>query len=426
MKNYINILVTSFLLTINLITLSMEDRKRKHDDTKGNLKHNLKKHKNEYAKEESFLVENHDLPQEIWDKILDHVYLDPSIIDQCSNIYQGIEEIEQHIQKYFKILSLTCSTFYRLNIPTKQSTLFKKRVRAFYRPLLNEKFLEEHENEEGLYPINGRWSKYPINNNNIARFVSYKTQELNYTCMPTALNSKLIQLLVFYNLDPNFKYDTLNPFLAYIMDYNNTNKVLEIINSLLKHGANPNTVSCVWGMDVLYYAILTNIRNQIDNTKKIHALLQYGANPNICIKGGEQPLHRAIINYHPVNHNNIQIITLLLQYGANPNAQAPNGQSALGLVIYYHNRITQDNTETIKLLLQYRGNPYIKNALEQTVFDIADQKDFHDFTQLVRIYSQNTLKKICLHAVFRNLHLLESQLDILPTELKEEINKLRN
>ena len=115
-----------------------------------------------------------------------------------------------------------------------------------------------------------------------------------------------------------------------------------------------------------------------------------------------------------------------MQYGANPNIQNDLGESALYSAVHKHCPKYANNIEIICLLLQHGANPNIQNSSGKTIFDIAKTHKFVDFTHLVRIYSQNTLKKICLHAIFMNLHLLEGELDILPTELKEEINNLRS
>ena len=118
---------------------------------------------------------------------------------------------------------------------------------------------------------------------------------------------------------------------------------------------------------------------------------------------------------------------LLLESGANPNIQGKiKGDTPLHLAAYYHDNNKKNKKDIIPPLLEFGANPYIKNKKGKTSFDIAQEKNFTEFPGLVIKHSQNGLLNMCLFYILNHLNLYEDQLDILPIELQDRINNLKD
>ena len=117
------------------------------------------------------------LPNEIWAQILDYTYSDSNcflnlvILDEANDVYEAINSIEKYISKQLIAIPLTCRIFRNLSISKKKLLKFKQKIREIYIPYLNEKFLEKHDGEKGLYPkmMNG----LKIKNKTILLLYSY-------------------------------------------------------------------------------------------------------------------------------------------------------------------------------------------------------------------------------------------------------------
>jgi len=370
-------------------------------------------------------LEELGLPNEIWNEILEFVYVDLSILDKAHDIYEAIDIIEKHISKYHATSSLVCKTYRDLNISKGQGNDFKKKIRKFYIPLLNERFLEickDEEGKPGLYPKNADWvNTYEINCS-IAKFLLTKVVEdknllyklILYTpkkgsvILPkVAYDIKLIILLLFYSLDPNIHEQEQSTALSWAIinhgGYRNKNYINHI-TILLKHNANPDI------QDTIGKTALHDV-SSYGKTQILELLLNYSKNPNIQNYSGETALHNAI------RGNYMNDVICLLNHGANPNIQDQNGYTPLHIAIYRHLPVIP--------LLEHNANPYIKNKQGKTAFDIAEEKNLNEFPQLIRKYAQNNLVKICIIQILNNLNLYENKLDTLPIELQEKINSLR-
>ena len=91
----------------------------------------------------------------------------------------------------------------------------------------------------------------------------------------------------------------------------------EVVDLLLKHGANPDVESNL-------YCIIPLIKASARGYKEIvDLLLKHGANPNIKDKYGETSIYMAS------RYGYKDIVDLLLKYGANPNVKDEDGETPL-------------------------------------------------------------------------------------------------
>jgi len=354
----------------------------------------------QYSKLQPKLLEDLGLPNEIWAQILEYIYLDPNyffnpaILDEAKDIYDGIKITEKYIEDRRANISLVCKIFQDLNISKDQWSKFKKQIRELYIPLLNKEFLKKYEGKEGLYPKGGQWHRKAKIRENIAQFLA--TGIISNNTM-----SKILR--------------TNATFVAH----------LKLIDLLLFYGANPD-LQDKYGGTALYIAATSHHPIEQNNIKVITLLFQYGANLNLKTSLGYTALYIAADHHDPSEQNNIEPIILLLQYNANPNSRDNSHQTALYNAVNKHDPINRDSIELIILLLQYGANPYTKNRRGSSAFDLANEKDFHEFPLLVRKHSQNKLKKICMLHILNNLPLYEDRLDTLPEELRHQINNLKS
>ena len=170
----------------------------------------------------------------------------------------------------------------------------------------------------------------------------------------------------------------------------------EVIELLLKHGAEPNAAG-QHGYRPLHAAAEGIVNSR--QVEKIAALLKGGADPNAQDNSGDTPLHLAAINGHPeavdallkggadpnrVNNkgwtplhkfadlgtNNPELLTRLIRGGADPNLLTPEGDTALHLAI---SRRGSPTIPVIEALLAGGADPCILNAKGFIPYHLADE-----------------------------------------------------
>lgn len=123
-----------------------------------------------------------------------------------------------------------------------------------------------------------------------------------------------IQELLTQGADPNAQNEADEPLLFLA----NETRIPEIVQLLLKHGANPDT------KDSQGNALL----HEVTSDDIIRVLLHAGANPNIQDNAGNTPL------YHAIRYTRINIVALLLRAGADPGIRNNKRQSALDMLAF--------------------------------------------------------------------------------------------
>ena len=134
---------------------------------------------------------------------------------------------------------------------------------------------------------------------------------------------------------------------------------LEIINFLVKHGANPNAKD-LHGSTVLVQAI------ENGNLEIVKSLIKNGASVNKKNGGGWTALMRA-------SHDGyFEIVKVLLENGANPNVRlkCDNGWTALMI------SCREGYIKIVKLLVENDANPNIKQYNGRTAFLEAATKKY--------------------------------------------------
>lgn len=104
---------------------------------------------------------------------------------------------------------------------------------------------------------------------------------------------------------------------------------VQVIETLLKAGADVNAIDADWGWTPLFLAAMNN-----DNPQVIDTLVAYGANvEERCVGINSTPLIDAV-----VHNQNPDIIMALLNAGADPNAHDDRGLSATDYVQQSNNQ----------------------------------------------------------------------------------------
>ena len=177
----------------------------------------------------------------------------------------------------------------------------------------------------------------------------------------------LVFQLLEKGVNPNCKDDSgRGPLLSFYP---------EIIELLIKYGANPNLQLNENGHSVLSGLCYANSIFSTKGTNQkecIQLLIENGANVEIgYIPSKETPLHHATA---PMGTENLEIIELLLQNDANPNSKTiPN----LGSHNFYNGAKTKGETplhraaafcsiETIELLIKFGANKEILDTNGET------------------------------------------------------------
>lgn len=126
---------------------------------------------------------------------------------------------------------------------------------------------------------------------------------------------KQVRCIFEMNKDPNQIIDPQSnkTILNRVIELNEN----ELMQELLKAGANPNTSTNFLNFSSLHYATVFN------NPKSVQILLQYGANTNATDSEGNTPLHLATRQWNPA------FVQILLQYGADPNTKNLLNQTVL-------------------------------------------------------------------------------------------------
>lgn len=180
-----------------------------------------------------------------------------------------------------------------------------------------------------------------------------------------------VKLLLNHGANPNQLVTDLRghsqPLLTYAVHYGPGPQVIE---SLLKAGANPNAKDNI-GFPALHVAVTRG------NTQKIQLLLEYGADIESRNTLDHTALTTALLA--PTVGNKTKIVETLLNFGANPNEQSPL-ISALSTSIesttvhpaVRTNSINEKN-KRILLLLQAGADPNLKFKNESPL-EYAERK----------------------------------------------------
>ena len=141
----------------------------------------------------------------------------------------------------------------------------------------------------------------------------------------------------------------------------------DIVELLLKYGANPNVINSE-GDSAFINTLM--FKNEKISKKYIQLFLDYGADVNI-----QDSLFRTALMYSiRLNHKNI--VKLLLENGANPNLKDIDGDNSFSY------NIDNNNIEITKLLLKYGINPNITDSYGKTI--IMDLKDIESVKLLIK------------------------------------------
>ncbi|MGL5725366.1 ankyrin repeat domain-containing protein [Cetobacterium sp.] len=181
-------------------------------------------------------------------------------------------------------------------------------------------------------------------------------------------NCHKIKKFIQNGFDPNYRIEKLKSSTALILLSIEENE--EIIELLLKYGANPN----IKADDGSTPLIVASANGNLETAK---LLLEYGANPNIKADDGTTAL---IIG---AEYQQIEIIKLLLKYGADSNIKDNNGTTALIFSTEVKYR------EMVKLLLEHGSNPNIKDNNGTTSLMLASQNGDVEIARLLLEYGAN-------------------------------------
>lgn len=162
-------------------------------------------------------------------------------------------------------------------------------------------------------------------------------------------NIETLQLL----LENGANIDIENNYYLHILlcacNYSNT----DLIKILLEKNSDVNKINKYGTTALLCLCRNLNIAHNIEI---IEFLLKKGANPNSYIHGYTPLMTFCRTSMYD---SNIKMIKLLLEYGADINMEGTYGENALSLLC--ENLNLYDNTNTIKLLLDYDANVNIAN-----------------------------------------------------------------
>ena len=161
----------------------------------------------------------------------------------------------------------------------------------------------------------------------------------------------------------NLNSSTFNPpILEEAVNYGNK----EVVELLLKHGANPN-IENKDGATPLYVAS-KSYKNKKDI---VELLLKYGADPNYY-ESGRAPISAASNNGHT------DIVELLLKYGADVNDVISGGYSPLMMAC------VTGKYDTVKFLLENGAEVNVKNYKGETPLSLASR--YKDIVNLLKKY----------------------------------------
>jgi ankyrin repeat protein len=177
---------------------------------------------------------------------------------------------------------------------------------------------------------------------------------------------------------------------------------LDLIEMLLKHGANPNAALTAVQIqrahtdgDIALGVGATSFHraSKASDVPVMKLLLKYGADPKAVMKNGNNALMLAAgLGYRDGNmavptkdrgtpEDSVAAIQLCLDNGLNINATGANGDTAL------HDAINgREGLEVVRYLLEHGADTSIKNSRGQTPLDAAkaSRKNRTDIVQLLR------------------------------------------
>jgi ankyrin repeat protein len=145
------------------------------------------------------------------------------------------------------------------------------------------------------------------------------------------------------------------------------NGYAEIVDCLLKNGADPNMADII---DEWAPLMLASSEGHIEIVK---SLLNKGADPDEINKIGRSALELAS------SHGHIKIVDCLLKNGANPNND--DGEALIEASKNGH-------TEIVQMLLEYGADPNIKNNAEFNAIDIAKKAGQSECVRILDKYQK--------------------------------------
>ena len=170
---------------------------------------------------------------------------------------------------------------------------------------------------------------------------------------------RIVRMLLAYGADVNFtSKDGTTPLLEAT-----ANDELPIVRLLLEHGARVNVRG--------EYSNQTPLRNVVRrNPFMVRLLLAHGADPNFPdIPHNEDfpPMLVYATKYY--DYRLIRKMTLvdLIEAGAKVNDQDHDGDTILHVVA------SSDGADSVRMLLRYGADPNIRNNVQETALDLADQ-----------------------------------------------------
>lgn len=167
-------------------------------------------------------------------------------------------------------------------------------------------------------------------------------------------HNKFIELLLNYKANVNYKNKNGQTLLFIKGIY--PEKALLLLNN----DVNPNIIDNE-GKSALFYH---------NNIEIIDLLLKNGADPNV-----QKSFEKETVLFDTIYYNNIEMTQLLLKYGADPNIQNEYGKTVL------FDAVKQNKIEITKLLLEYGADPDIEYN-NKTPRKIAKDKNFEEIIRL--------------------------------------------
>ncbi len=137
----------------------------------------------------------------------------------------------------------------------------------------------------------------------------------------------------------------------------------------LKYLSSVNEVDEQGNTPLMHIFPTHNSRGDINMSEICELLLSKGANPNIANNFGRTPIMTTT--------RWVDSVKSLLDFGAEINTQDNDGNTALHFTLY------KGSENVARLLLSKGASAYIKNNNGQTPLDIATEKGYNDFLQLI-------------------------------------------
>jgi ankyrin repeat protein len=214
-----------------------------------------------------------------------------------------------------------------------------------------------------------------IKNTNFSYFIDVpinKKENALYICTEQG-NPKCVRILLEHGANPNIHGENLVPLQVAIK-----NSYVDITKLLIKYGADTNIKD---KKDKLC-SLGCTIRCSIEYHSEImESLLKNGANPNNLYAN-----NNSILSYYCNEYSDkyIDSIKLLLQYGANVNQKNKEGSTSIMFAS------VKGNTKCIDTLLKYGANLYIIDKKNNNAFRLSANNQTKD--KLLKIFRNDLLK----------------------------------